>query len=80
MNRFIDSVALRGGFSPLENFVGKNIKGETKGKIGRSLPTPGNFVVKKSLTPPRILEILRVSPPWREVVWASLFINQNYLL
>jgi hypothetical protein len=48
-----------GGVAPLGNFVGKNIKGGTKGKIGRSLPPPPsleNFVRKKSqrenLTPP----------------------------
>jgi hypothetical protein len=29
-----------GGVAPLGNFVGKNIKGGTKGKIGRSLPPP----------------------------------------
>jgi hypothetical protein len=29
-----------GGVAPLENFVWKNIKGGTKGKIDRSLPTP----------------------------------------
>jgi hypothetical protein len=71
------------GVAPLENFVGKNIEGGTKGKIGRSLPPLENFVGEKSqrenLTSPRIFEIFRVSPPWREVVWASLLIIKTLI-
>jgi hypothetical protein len=46
----------RGRCSPLlENFVGKNIKGGTKGKIGRSLPFPllEDFVEKNLIGGPR---------------------------
>jgi hypothetical protein len=30
-------------------------------------------------TPPGILKILRVSPPWREVVWASFIKSQSLI-
>ncbi len=61
----------------------KNIKGGTKEKSAEVYP-PGKFRrqkiskggLRKNLTPPpRILEIFRINPPWREVVWASLMIN-----
>jgi hypothetical protein len=53
----------RGGVAPLENFMGKNMKGETKAKIGKSLPQPpGKFRPEKisqgKFKPPPILEIL----------------------
>ncbi len=71
-----------GGVAPLENFVGKNIKGGTKVKIGRSLPhpPPGKFRPEKISKgkfnpPPSNFGNFQLAPPWREVVWAPLIIN-----
>ncbi len=67
---------LGGGVAPLENSSGKISKRGPREKSAEVYPPPpGKFLrekiskVKFNPPPPQILEILRVSPSWRQVVF-----------